>query len=119
MATDVNKPEHRRLKTSKMSEVINLLGTELSGQDDCSVKTSTLCGAGKVIGLYFSAHWCPPCRAFTPQLAEFYKTIKASKNGDLFDIVFISSDKDESSFNDYFKSMPWKSLPFSDRDRKV
>jgi nucleoredoxin len=24
------------------------------------------------IGVYFGAHWAPPCRLFTPALAEFY-----------------------------------------------
>ena len=101
-----------------MSQIVNLLGTDLDGQDGSTVNTESICGAGKVIGLYFSAHWCPPCRAFTPQLAEFYKTVKSSHKDD-FDIVFVSSDKDEAGFKDYFASMPWKALPFSDRDRKV
>ena len=26
----------------------------------------------KVICLYFSGHFCPPCRSFTPVLADFY-----------------------------------------------
>ena len=28
------------------------------------------------IGLYFSGHWCPPCRAFTPQLISTYNTLR-------------------------------------------
>ena len=24
----------------------------------------------KIYGLYFSAHWCGPCRKFTPKLVE-------------------------------------------------
>ncbi|CAF5156466.1 unnamed protein product [Rotaria sp. Silwood1] len=53
---------------------------------------------GKIIGLYFSAHWCPPCRNFTPILSKFYKKYVETKN---FEIIFISSDRDENSFNDY------------------
>jgi nucleoredoxin len=72
--------------------------------------------AGKVIGIYFSAHWCPPCRGFTPKLAEFYKKLK--KAGKNFEIIFASSDRDEKAFNEYYGEMPWLALPFSDRERK-
>jgi len=64
--------------------------------------------AGKTIGLYFSAHWCPPCRGFTPTLAKCYNTLKA--RGDAFEVVFVSSDRDEAAFNEYFGEMPWLAL---------
>ncbi|CAF0789034.1 unnamed protein product [Adineta steineri] len=70
---------------------------------------------GKVVGLYFSAHWCPPCRNFTPKLVEFYNKHAQEKN---FDIIFVSSDRDEAAFNDYYKDMPWLALSFKDRKNK-
>jgi nucleoredoxin len=39
------------------------------------------------------------------------------KNSD-FECVFVSSDKDDTQFNEYYGEMPWAALPFADRDRK-
>ncbi|KAF7123899.1 hypothetical protein RHSIM_Rhsim12G0116700 [Rhododendron simsii] len=83
------------------------------GKDGLKVPISDL--AGKNILLYFSAHWCPPCRAFTPKLVETYHQIKAKD--DAFELIFISSDRDQTSFEEYFSQMPWLALPFED-DRK-
>merc|ERR1712110_778248 len=69
---------------------------------------------GKYIGLYFSAHWCPPCRGFTPKLTEYYQGgLKEN-----MEIVFVSSDRDEQSFNEYFGEMPWLALPYEKRQEK-
>jgi len=72
--------------------------------------------AGKTIGIYFSAHWCPPCRAFTPTLAKHYKAYK--EKGLPFEIVFSTGDRDEASFESYYKEMvaaggDWLALPWS------
>jgi len=61
----------------------------------------------KYFALYFSAKWCGPCRNFTPKLINFYNK---SEN---FEVIFVSLDKNENEFNDYFSKMPWKSLPFN------
>lgn len=72
---------------------------------------------GKKIGLYFSAHWCPPCRGFTPKFAETYKKLVDEKK-EKFDVIFVSSDRSPEDFSSYFKEMPWKALPFEERDLK-
>lgn len=66
---------------------------------------------GKIVGIYFSASWCGPCRRFTPTFVEAYNELYAK--GD-FEAVFASSDKDEESFKEYFAKMPWLAIPFSD-----
>ena len=52
---------------------------------------------------------CPPCRSFTPELASVYQQLKA--DGKSIEVVFVSYDRDEDSFEAYFKKMPWLSLP--------
>jgi len=64
---------------------------------------------------YFSAHWCPPCRSFTPQLAEWYSK---SLNAKGLEIVFVSSDRDEAAFKEYFEEMPWLALNYSNQKQK-
>ncbi|XP_059316510.1 probable nucleoredoxin 1 [Lycium ferocissimum] len=77
------------------------------------VKISSI--TGKIVGLYFCSSWCGPCRQFTPKLVEAYEDLYPK--GD-FEIVFISSDKDDESFNEYFAKMPWLAVPFSDAEAR-
>ena len=66
----------------------------------------------KYVAIYYSAHWCPPCRAFTPKLVEWYKEFKP-KHAD-FELVFASSDKSEEAQIEYMKEtgMPWPAMKF-------
>ncbi|XP_019643995.1 PREDICTED: tryparedoxin-like [Branchiostoma belcheri] len=98
--------------------LVELLGESLQkkAKDDEKLPTSSLAGEGRFVGLYFSAHWCPPCRLFTPELVNFYNDFKAKGT---LEIVFVSSDADQGSFDGYFGSMPWLAVPYSDRQRKA
>jgi len=63
----------------------------------------------KTVAVYCSAHWCPPCRTFTPQLVKF-----ANEHKDKLAVVFISSDQDAERMYGYMKEtkMPWPAVPF-------
>jgi nucleoredoxin len=62
---------------------------------------------GKIIGLYFSAGWCPPCRTFSPTLKEFRE-----QNKEDFEVVMISADRNLDEQLQYMQSakMPWPAL---------
>jgi len=66
----------------------------------------------KYVALYFSAHLCPPCRAFTPKLIDWYQN--QSGSADQFEIVFVSSDRSEEGMEDHMKEtgMPWPAVDF-------
>lgn len=67
---------------------------------------------GKIVGLYFGASWCPPCRAFVPDLVKVYNTIKEDSKP--FEVVFVTSDRDEEEMMGYMKkyNMPWLALDY-------
>lgn len=92
-----------------------LLGTSTLLGKSGTIPVDTL-AKNKFTLLYFSAHWCPPCRGFTPVLAKCYNRLRESR--DDFEIVFCSSDHDEGSFTEYYKEHPWLALPFAERKAK-
>ena len=64
----------------------------------------------KYFALYYSAHWCPPCRQFTPQLVAFYRQMAAAHPE--LEVVLISSDHSAQEMRDYMdgEGMPWAAL---------
>ncbi|KAL8550495.1 hypothetical protein ACS0TY_009062 [Phlomoides rotata] len=84
------------------------------GKDGIKIPVSDL--VGKSVLLYFSAHWCPPYRAFLPLLIKVYQEIK--EQGKALEVVFISSDRDQASFDEFFSTMPWLALPFGDKRKQ-
>ena len=65
--------------------------------------------------IYYSAHWCGPCRRFTPSLVDHYNRLKQGPDGSRFELVFVSSDRDASEQQKYIASagMPWPAIKYS------
>ena len=66
----------------------------------------------KLIGIYFSMHNCPPCRQFTPVFAELYKELNETEK--VIEVIFLSGDKTQEEYDEYYGEMPWLALPKGD-----
>lgn len=93
------------LNALKRISLVNANGKMVNGADVLKGK--------KLIGLYFSAQWCGPCRMFTPELVRFRD--KCVNKNLPFEVVFVSSDNDEKSMRQYMKTdaMRWYAVPYS------
>ncbi|HSI83645.1 MAG: thioredoxin-like domain-containing protein [Candidatus Methylacidiphilales bacterium] len=84
----------------------------LNGNDIASIRKDET--RVRYVLVYFSAHWCPPCRAFTPQLVSFYNAYKrkAREKNKSFEVVFVSNDQDESGMMTYSSEtgMKWLAM---------
>ena len=90
------------LITLSWGQQINFDYTKLAGVD--------------YVAFYYSASWCPPCRAFTPRLVSFYRDFKARHPN--FELIFVNHDRSEEDMLSYMRtdSMPWPAIRFADVD---
>ena len=65
--------------------------------------------------IYFSAHWCPPCQRFTPELVKAYHRLQ-ELIPKRFEVVYISNDNTENEQEKYAREamMPWPVLKYSE-----
>ena len=66
----------------------------------------------KLIALYYSAHWCQPCRKFTPELVDYYNRVATAHPE--FEIIFVSSDRSRFAWETYVREtkMPWLAIDY-------
>nr|XP_037289045.1 uncharacterized protein LOC119181908 [Rhipicephalus microplus] len=70
-------------------------GKSFIKKDGKSFPADTVLRDKQLICLYFAAQWCPPCRMFTPVLANVYKDARA-------DNLAIEHDKSRGLDKDEF-----------------
>ena len=85
-------------------DLVRLDGKKLKKCDDAT-------HPAKYYVFYYTASWCPPCRAFTPSLVKWYND---NKNENV-EIVLITSDRNEKAMEGYAAEMkmPWPQLKLS------
>ncbi len=85
-----------------------MFGSEFQDKDTNTADAGIL--AGKYVGIYFSASWCPPCKQFTPELIKFRNANQLE-----FEVVLVGNDQSPSDHKAYLKDhgMPWYTLSYA------
>lgn len=114
--------EYVRQVSSQQGPFIDLLGLQLyemvaindTHRELSGPPTNEALAGADVVGLYFSADWCGPCRKFTPELVQFHE--RMLKKRKKFKIVFVSGCRDPDSMINYYTTMgsSWLALPFEE-----
>lgn len=84
----------------------------------CRKPTKECLDGKRIVLLFFGANWCTECVAFRKKLAKLYVVKDDEVSKDDFEIVFVSSDQDQNSFDKFWEDAPWLALPFDNRRQK-
>lgn len=96
-----------------MGSLKDSLGMRLEKMDGSVVETEEAL-KGKVVVLYFSAEWCPPCKVLTPLLRGIYEDLVGEKKRPV-EVVFVSSDTDAEEMREYCSQHgDWLRVPFGE-----
>jgi thiol-disulfide isomerase/thioredoxin len=100
-----------------MQRLFNSLedGTLLRKVNEPPIPLADALGGKEFVLLYASAHWCGPCRQFTPKLTNWYHSLGRNST---VEVIFLSADHDEAGFRSYFDSMPWLAVDYDDDARE-
>ena len=107
-----------------LQPIEEVVGEKLLTQVGKPLKSTRQVLRGKeLVGLYFGASWESRCQKFTEPLVEFYKLCSdgggGGEGGAKFEIVYCPSDDDVTDFEEYYKKMPWCSLPTTEDGGKT
>jgi nucleoredoxin len=105
-AARLQVPNANAIRELVKGDLVSLRNGALGHFDDEALEKK------KLIALYFSAHWCAPCRKFTPELVDYYNRV-ATQHPE-FEIVFVSFDKSQFAMETYMReaNMPWPAIDF-------
>ena len=99
---------HRLTLTELLGGGSSLLMNSPKSGGDTMVTVESVLHNVDVIGIYFSASWCPPCRKLTPVLASAYARLRGHGYG--FEMILASMDQQPPEFDAYRAKMPWPAL---------
>uniref|UniRef100_A0AC34QPS1 Thioredoxin domain-containing protein n=1 Tax=Panagrolaimus sp. JU765 TaxID=591449 RepID=A0AC34QPS1_9BILA len=105
------QPSFKFASIRRMSQLFANIPLKRKGGADASAADLQ----NKVVALYFSAHWCGPCRNFTPILKDFYDELAGTKE---LEIVFVSFDRTAADLDKYLSEAHgnWLYIPYGDKN---
>lgn len=118
------------LKRAKLLWPSSNSSASSSSTPSTSAPPAHLFEPNSVLCLYFSASWCPPCRAFSPRLAVAYEKMKAKVAGNskkkddgetstsspptATETFLIGFDRTRADYERYAAQMPFPAIAWDD-----
>ncbi len=101
-----------RLSESPIAKLVSPHLVRPGGGTSFAKAPLSMSATPKYYAFYYSAHWCPPCKGFTPELVKFYDRMK--QQGADFEIVFVSADRSPKEMHRYMSEykMNWPAVDY-------